>query len=554
MGIKKLTLLKTLLMIGLIPLFVASIILTLVTVSNVKKSTEEDTYKRLRVAAQDLEKYYIWDIVHAGEAAYEHDYVDSLLDEGIELTLFLGDERYITSIRNDKGERNEGTKADAKIYEHVLKGEDYYSDNVKIGAGEYYVYYVPMKNESGKVIGMAFAGESENEVKEEITSTTVRSIAIAVVMIIICTVVSALVAIKIRKSIVKVIDVTDTLASGQMGVSVEMNSPIYEIKTLIAAASKLQEKMEAVISDVLMDVDSLDSNMGSITNKVNDCNKATESIALAVDEITRGTMDMAESVQKTAEQMANMGNDITEITQLASNASDASLMVQQESGEAKSQLEQLMIANSHTIQISDDVVAGINSSSEAISKIRQAADVIAQITSQTSMLALNASIEAARAGDSGRGFSVVASEISNLATQSDESTREIQNIVSEIISASEQNIILANRIKTAVNNEGEVLSQVSNSFEIVNDKIVQSAQAVGQITQKARNLDEAKVIVLDEINTLSAISQEDSASCEETNANMEELSANMENINLQASNTQDTSNMLKEAVAYFKIE
>lgn len=550
---KKVSLLTTLLIIGLVPLLAASVVLTVSSISKVKKTTEESTYHRLRIAAEDLGKYYVDAIRETGEVAYEHDYVDSLLNDNIELTVFLGDTRYITSIKNDKGERNEGTKADPDIYKEVCKGNQFYSDSVPISDGSYYVCYVPIADENGNVLGMAFAGEPEDTVKAEIRKTASSAVIIAIIFTLLFAGIVTYIANRLRKDITKVIAITDTLSNGQLGIDINMKSSISEIQTLILASAKLQEKLGGVISGVLQDVDNLDVNMINISDKVNGCNQAAEGIASAIDEITKGNLDMAESVQKTAEQMMDIGDHITEITRLAANASMASDAVKAESNEAKKRLELLMDANSKTVQISDDVVAGIHASSKAVEDIRQAADMIAQIASQTSLLALNASIEAARAGEFGRGFSVVASEISNLATQSEESTQEIQKVVSGIIDASRQNIVLANRIKEAVNNEGTVLSQVSNSFDIVNDKIVQSADAIVEITRKSEGLDEAKGNVLDEINTLSSISEQDAASCEETNANMEEFTANMETINQQAMDTQDTSNQLKEAVSYFQI-
>ncbi|MGN0438449.1 MAG: methyl-accepting chemotaxis protein [Lachnospiraceae bacterium] len=550
---KNVSLLSALLIIGLVPLLATSIVLTIGSINKVKKTTEESTYQRLRIAAEDLGKYYVDDIVETGEVLYEHDYVDSLLNDNIELTVFLGDTRYITSIKNDKGERNEGTKADPDIYKEVCKGNDYYSDGVPISDGSYYVYYVPIKDENGKVLGMAFAGEPEDTVKAEIRKTASSAVVVAVIFTLLFSGIVTYIANRLRKDITNVINITDTLANGHLGVDVNMSSSVSEIQTLIQASAKLQEKLGGVISGVLQDVDNLDTNMINITDKVNGCNQVAEGIASAIDEITKGNLDMAESVQKTAEQMKDIGDHITEITRLATNATMASDAVKLESSEAKKQLEQLMDANSKTVQISDDVVAGIHASSKAVEDIRQAADMIAQIASQTSLLALNASIEAARAGEFGRGFSVVASEISNLATQSDESTQVIQKVVAGIIDASQQNIVLANRIKDAVNNEGTVLSQVSNSFDVVNDKIVQSADAIVEITRKSEGLDAAKGNVLDEINTLSSISEQDAASCQETNANMEEFTANMETINQQAMDTQDTSNQLKEAVSYFQI-
>lgn len=547
------SLLSTLMLIGFIPLLATAICLSIVSIGKVSSSIKEGTYEKVSAAATGLAQYYERDLNSTGEVAYEHDYVDSLLDESIEMTLFIGDTRYITSLKNENGERNEGTQADADIYKSVCAGNDYSAENVMIGDTKYFVYYTPIQDADGNVIGMAFAGESEEMLKSQITSAAMSSIIIAVVVAVVVSFVVALIAVRIKKPIAEIVEATDSLAHGNLNVEIHIKSRIREIGTLIDAAETLQGNMQSVISGVIGDVEGLDSNMNLIKDKVGTCNHAAEGISFAVEELAKGTMDMAESVQNTALRMQEIGDNISEITRLASDASDASDAVRSESGEAKERLEQLISANIETTSISKDVVAGINESAEAVENIRQAANVIAQIAGQTSLLALNASIEAARAGEAGRGFAVVAGEISNLATQSDASTKEIHAVVTEIIKSSEQNIALANRIKTAVDNEGTVLAQVSNSFDIVNQKIVESADAIMTITDKANSLDTAKAEVLDEISTLSAISEEDAASCQETNANMEEFAANIENINQHAVDTQDTSKQLREAVSYFRL-
>ena len=554
MNIRKgLNLFTTLLLIGLVPMIVIAIVLSVVSVQRIGSITKNETKDRLKVAAYNLRNYYREDMAQGTKMDDSHDYVDSLLEDDIVLTLFKEDTRYITSIKGEDGKRNEGTKADADIYKQVCEGKDYYSEDVTIGDEEYYVYYAPIEGAGGKVVGMAFAGETVDNVRMQIRQASVWFVVIAIVSVVIFSVIVILLATKIRKPIIDIVGVVGEIAAGNLDKEVNSSSKIAEIQTLVQATHRLQLSMSRVISGVMSDVGNLDQNMGNITDKVHNSNQAAEAIATAVDELAKGTIDMAESVQNTASQMADIGNHISEINQLATDAAQASNIVKQESNDAKNQLAQLIQANVDTIQISGDVVTGIHESSEAIENIRQAADVIAQIASQTSLLALNASIEAARAGEYGRGFSVVAGEISNLATQSDESTQEIQKVVAEIIHASEQNVLLANKIKTAVDNEKDVLAKVRNSFDVVDDKAVQSADAIMKITDKTERLNLAKEKVLDEITTLSAISEEDAAGCQETNSNMEEFAANMEEINQQAVNTQDTSRQLRESVSYFRI-
>ena len=549
----KLTLLSTFLLIGLIPLCFVSFCLSIASIKKVNNSLRDGTYDKLRSAAVGMEKYYWWDLVNTGEVAYDHDYVDCLLDQDIELTLFLKDTRHITSLKNENGERNEGTKADPEIYKTVMSGKDYMASDVDIAGTDYFVYYVPLHGANDEIVGMAFAGEKQSKVDKEIKEATINSVIIATVLAFICVGIVVFVSSLIRKKLAAVIDAIEVLADGDLNVSLNQHSKIREINTLINAAQKLQSNMQEVISNVMSDMDGLDSNMGQITHGVDVCNRATEGIVAAADELAKGSMEMAESVQVTAANMVEMGDRIAEIEALASSVAGASAEVLKESRDAKKQLGQLIVANRDTADISNDVVNGINESAAAVENIRSAADVIAQIASQTSLLALNASIEAARAGEAGKGFAVVATEISNLATQSNESTEEIQKVVSEIIMTSEANVENANKIKLAVDKEGDVLARVNRSFDVVDNKIGETTRSVETISDMTKVLHDAKDSILDEISNLSSISEQNAASCQETNANMEELGTNVGNIQQQAVDTREVSNQLRGAVSYFKI-
>ena len=113
-GVKKrggLSFLAVMSMVGLIPLLVLGIALCSIAVNRMSGSLKTSIEDRLQVVAEGLGKYYEWDIANKGEIAYEHDYVDLYIDEGIEQTIFMGDTRFITSIKDSEtGKRNEGTK------------------------------------------------------------------------------------------------------------------------------------------------------------------------------------------------------------------------------------------------------------------------------------------------------------------------------------------------------------------------------------------------------------------------------------------------------------
>lgn len=549
----RLTLVNVLLMIGLIPLIAAGIVLSIIAVSKITNSLEQFTYTELRTAAIGLKNYYEWDLVNVGEVTYEHDYVDGVLEENIVLTLFMGDTRYITSIRNANGERNEGTKADAAIYASVSAGKEVQKKNVKIGDKEYYVTYLPLKGADDSVVGMAFAGKEESIVNREINEVRISFLITCAFTVALFTVLVILVALAIRKKIRAVVEETEELASGDLRNRTDVTSAIREFQQLFEVAQRLQVNTATVIGAVSDKVGNMDANMSQVANGVEAINQVSEGITTAVEELAKDSASMAESVKASSEGVTRIGEGITQIRDLATSATEATDKVSDESLKAKKELQTLLMANKETIGISDDVMEGIMSAAQSVEDIRKAAVVIEEIASQTALLALNASIEAARAGEAGRGFAVVASEISNLANQSNASTEEIKSVVDEIMRRSKQNVELAKKIKQAVDNEGEVLSQVEGSFDEMNNCVSESAKAVNIITDRSTELNERKDKVLDEVRTLFAISENNAASCEETNASMEELKSNIETIYEKAENTVEVSRQLREAVSYFKI-
>ncbi len=550
---KKLKLLGTLLMIGLIPIFTLAVLVNVVYIFSMSSALEENVFLKLQAGAVGLKSYYEKELLDTGEITYDHKYVDSLSDQHVELTLFLDDTRYVTSLKNKKGERNEGTKADNTIYKEVLKGNDYHADGVTIGNQEYFVYYMPLCDPDGTVIGMAFAGETEEYVNEGIYDAIIKALSTGVFILSVFLGIIIFVSNIIRKRIVSIIEETTTIASGDLSGEKELYSSIDELHILAKSVMSLRGKMKDVINAVVTGVSNLDENLSVVTENVETCNHASEGVLSAVDDLSHGTSDMAEDVQRAASNMESMGNEIDRISELSKAADVCADEIEKESDIAREELRQLLAANQTTMKISGEVTKGIHESAEAVAMIETAADMITNITGQTKLLALNASIEAARAGEAGKGFSVVATELSSLAEQSNRSSKEIMQIVDTIIKASDENILLSQKIADAIVGEKEVLTKVDASFTVVKEKINDTKSTIYDIAEKTESLNLEKGKMLEEISSLSAISEENAAACEQTNASMEELGATVADIYQKTMNTMEAAKTLKDASSYFKV-
>ncbi len=543
-----------LLMIGFVPLVLSGLILCIVTARTMTTTMEEDTYQKLRVAADGLRQYYEWDIINTGEPTYEHDYIDSLKKEDIELTLFMGDTRFITSVIKDDGNRNEGTQMDAAIWAKVKNGEDVHAKGVNVGGHDYYVYYMPVRDGNNAIVGASWAGSPQVDVSATIRSSVFAMIILVVILIVVFAVIIVVVSRSIVSSLNSVTNELALLAEGNLTSQEHPQASVRELAEIADDTVTVRTKIKSIVVDILNDVSELHKDMDDVEGGVTTVNSASEGVVRAVDDLSKGSMEMAESVQNTQVNMIQIGDDIDGIKALTDEATTYAKEVEAENRTAQSALDELMKANADTIKVSKSVVDGINTSSEAVKKIAEAASVIESIASQTNLLSLNASIEAARAGEAGKGFAVVAGEISSLASQSDQSSKEIKAIVDEIIATSDKNVEYAGQISDAVNNEGTVLNQVSDSFSVVNDKVGSTVEAIHTIAEKSQELDAAKAQVLDDVSALSSISEENAASCQETNASMEEIGATIATIKEEADKTLEVTEILEKAVSAFKTD
>jgi len=550
---QKLNLTKVLLMVGFIPLVAAGVLICVISGITTATNLTEDVYDKLFVASDGLRKYYQYELEAGNEMPYEHDYVDMLKGDDIEMTLFMGDTRFMTSDLNDKGERNEGTQMDPEIWAELQKGNDYYADGVIIGGKPYYVYYRPLYDADGSVAGSAWAGEPSAKVKASIRQAVLTTVIAVILAIVVFGVIILFVSKKIISTINEVVAGVRKLADGDLTEMEYPKSHIQEIADIGADVYRLNDTLRDIVSGILGNTRDLDVNMSDVASGVDSCNDTSNGIVKAVDDLSKGSMEMAESVQNTNANMITIGDGVDEIKTLSDSATGYAKEAEEESQKAQAALNALIKANTETVEVSNNVVDGINSSSAAIEKISSAASVIEEIASQTNLLSLNASIEAARAGEAGRGFAVVASEISSLAQQSDQSSKEIKEVVNEIIATSNKNVEYAGQIQNAVNNEGNVLTKVNDSFSVMNSKLGDTVEAINTIAVRAEDLDAAKAQVIDDVTSLSSISQQNAASCEETNASMVEMGETISNIKSESDKTMSVASALKDAVSAFTI-
>lgn len=551
---KRLDFLRVIILIGSVPLLSAIIILTIYAAMKMENELETSTYARLRACAISVQKYFEWDIreeiLEKDDVSYE--FIDSLQKDEIELTFFEGDTRFITSIKDKSGNRVEGTKASEEVWNIVKTGKDYQSDGIDISGVKYYVYYTPVCTDDGKVIGMAFAGEKEAIVNDAKNNLMINFVKIALVLTVVYLIILIWLARIIRKPIAKTAADIENIANGNISNEISGSSQIAETDKLITASRILKEKLNDIVSGVNEHVLNLQQDTASLKERADFCNDGSKQISQAMEELSVTAVTLAENVQDVNAKSLEMGNAITDINGDVQVLSDNSNHMDKANEDAAKSIETVLDSSNRSSAIVEKITNQIEETNQAISSINEAVDLIMDITGQTSLLSLNASIEAARAGQAGRGFAVVADEIKKLSEQSAQGADTIKQVADNIFEKSNESVALVNEVRELIGKEQEDISVTKESFEILSKTINDNLVAVSRISEKTKQLDTIKQAIIGNINDLSAISEENAASNQEVSANITNIAESIDEMNAATGHVNNISEELAQLMEYFK--
>ena len=553
----------------LIPVLAVSIILSVFSVKNSVELMKEDEETKLGNVCEAIVTTYDFTYpgdykmdggkLKKGDSILSGDYevMDEILETtGIDVTIFYGDTRVLTSIVNDEGERIIGTQASETVIDTTLnKGENYFSDRVDVNGKEYYGYYRPLKNSDGKVVGIVFAGEETSDVKAKINDSMLPLIVIAVIAI----VVFGIVAVLIAKSLVKILKEISaklaSIASGNLNdkMDIKYTSRKDEIGLIAKSSELLRVELHDIISKLSNNVISLNGSVGKLDKMTELSSNSTESVNFAMDELAKAAMSQAEETMEANMQMSDVGDMINVISQdiftLDKNAAEMS----EAEREADKIMSEVHTYIDRTMEAVDRIAYQAETTNDSAQKIGQALTLITSIAEETNLLALNASIEAARAGEQGRGFAVVASQIQKLAEQTNDSAQNIEGIIANLLIDSNKTVEIMSEVKEIVSVQQIKIQETQEKFKIVGEDVKDSVERISTIREQTRKLDEAKSKLLDIFTSLSAISEENSASAQETTAALGELNGAIMDISSETKGLSDMSGTIEDSIKTFDI-
>ena len=542
--------------IGLIPMLLTTVIIGVFCSVTIKSHLEDGIYSELRVSARQVKEYFEYDIINNGNVDYEeyadHKYIESLEPDNIELTLFQGDTRLLTSLKNEKGEYNEGTQAHPEIYKEVSSGNEYDAMNVDIGGKDYMVVYLPIYDANDQFWGMAFAGELQEKASKPVNSVILTIILIVLAQCILLGIAIYFFARKLAKTLITIKDRLNTLSEGNLEVDFSMKGMLKEFNEVIFAGNNLQKNLDTIIGDTQHIAKELQENASQVHKSAQNSQTSANQITAAMDDLAQSAVSMAENVQNINDQVGDIDLAVNNIYESTEKLVEISSSMKSANKEASDYINRVASSSEQSVTAVNDITNQINDTNAAVSHIKNAVEMISSIASQTNLLALNASIEAARAGEAGKGFAVVADEIKTLSEQTNASTTEINQIVEEIVTKSEKSVALSSQVTDIIAKEQEDIQETKNKFNVLNAEIGKSITEIDDISDKVTKLNAAKTVITGSVEDLSAVSEQNAASNEEVNASVTGITDSISSIADSSVNTDKSVDKLLDTISYFK--
>lgn len=504
-----------------------------------------------------------WNVVdgrlYKGETLMDgnSDVIDSIgeLTGGDTVTVFRGDTRVATNVRDHNGDLALGTQVSPEVAQSVLADGQTYYGTANVVGNSYQAAYMPLRSGEGDIIGILYVGAPDaseriqllrQKTNQQLIVEGLLVLVLAFALIYICT-------RPVLKRLKVAVAAVDAVAAGDLTCDVPPATSRDEIGQLVTAVRHMLHQLRTLIGKVNDSSEYVSEASRLLIVSTEQTATAAEQISQEAHEIALGAEEQSVSLNASRQSM----NEIAVgMQQTAMVIQDMAEFAGHASGQASAG-EQAVTAMIQQMQVIDDTVIHasqvIGQLNDKATEINGIVAIITDIASQTNLLALNAAIEAARAGEHGAGFSVVAQEVRKLADQSLHSADTIRSLI-EVVQQEAGRAVESMRQGTQVVQQG--MSDASASGEAfgeiahaVSDLSARSQEISAIIQQVHANTDEMVQVM----GQIAVITTEANQRSQMVTTELEEQTASIEEVSAAAVQLGTMSTELKQLVDRFKL-
>lgn len=392
----------------------------------------------------------------------------------------------------------------------------------------------------------------ESEALAGITTVTGVAVGISAVVVLLAIIICFILGRRLMRPLVKVSTIIEEIANGDInadfGMVKETND---EIGLIIEKMKELTQSLGNIVGKIRNSSDTMSANSYELNDTSSQTLAANNEISKAVEDVAEGSTGMAASISKINENLLEMSNETKDINESVNEIRNQTTAVQDSSKIMNDKIKSMQ----NSSQKMDEGISAISKRIETVNttvdKVSNIVSVIEEISSETNLLSLNASIEAARAGDAGKGFAVVAQEIRVLSDNTNTELENIKQIISSLVEECRYCVQASGTIVEDNAKQKEEIKAVLDEFGSLDEQIQKTAEKADEIEELVTAMIELNDDITKSSNSLTDVSAANAAATEEMNANIEELNAMMNGVSEMAGHMNDESDGLKEALSFF---
>lgn len=447
--------------------------------------------------------------------------------------------------------------SDLKEGEFVFSDSDFYlkaSKGEKVSAKEYVNYKgeknLFVYNKVGDTGAMICTLIPRSDIMSSLTSIRVATTIFVIIGFIVALLIGLVLSNDIGKAINRFSAAFKHIAAGDFTVRIntsrkdefgvlaqDMDDTMDKIRDLVADMANFGFK----VSDAAYQVSGASGEMLTSINEVSE----------TVNVMSQGVNEQAKDTEKSFIQMTEFAGQIGEAYEGTEVVGQVANKTQQIVSGGKNIVNELIEQVTATSEVTNVIIKDIEDLERSSKSIGSVVGTINEIASTTNLLSLNASIEAARAGDAGRGFAVVADQIRSLAEQSVESVKSIERIIKDIQHKTQTTSASATRAEQMLGSQTAALNNTVQVFQNVDSHMVDLLEKINHITRNMQTITVSKDEVLDAIKNIAAVTEETLASSDVVDTNVSNQITSIEKLNHQAEELRERAQELEDAIAKF---
>lgn len=397
------------------------------------------------------------------------------------------------------------------------------------------------------IVGTMLASELSEKINPIRTITIVSS----VIGLLLVALVGWFIAGSIKNPIQQIVTAMNRAANGDLTAEVHLKGQ-DEIKDLANHYNHMLLRIADLVSNVRASAHQINLSATELTEISTVTADITREVTSSVGEIAKGAEDQASQAQSGAELINELSQKIDQIVDNTNDMQKLSENARQKNNEGIQAMVQLKAKAVENSKYAGLVAVSIEDLNQKAGLIGNIVDTITAISDQTNLLALNAAIEAARAGEAGRGFAVVADEVRKLAEGSGEAANSIKDLISTVQASAVNTVSTMGAAKEVVMAQDEMMAAAERIFNEIELAVSAMNDSVNEISRAIKDVDQSKQQIVGAIESISSVTEETAASAEEVSASTEVMYHSVDKVAASALEMDKSSRDLEEAISVFK--